>query len=245
MRFVNDRDAEDLVRGEIAPLITDQLAINEVNYDRLTVSRFGAHVQKYFLGFDTDSTTLQKMGAQEVMALADPEIRAGAFPASPVEPYNSILLEMMEHVANRAQIPTRDVTGKMVNLSAEALAAADAMQQRKLNAKRESFGESWEQLLRIGAQQSNIDFDDAAEALWLPTEIQSYQGKVDGITKLAASGVSIVDLIDDIPGWSEQRKQAAKKAAGEGADILGTLDALGSAGLIGRGDTGGDNSTRD
>ena len=37
VRFVNARDAEDLIVGEIAPLLTLQRAINAVNFDRLFV----------------------------------------------------------------------------------------------------------------------------------------------------------------------------------------------------------------
>jgi hypothetical protein len=40
--FVNARDAEDLIVGEIAPLLVLQRAINAVNFDRLLTSRFGA-----------------------------------------------------------------------------------------------------------------------------------------------------------------------------------------------------------
>src|SRR5690606_10147647 len=51
IRFLNDRDAEDKVRGEVRPLIQDQCAINAVNFDRLIVSRVGAFPQKYIIGW--------------------------------------------------------------------------------------------------------------------------------------------------------------------------------------------------
>ena len=51
MRYVNARDAEELVVGEVEPLITEQRAINVVNFDRMIVSRFGAFPQKYAIGW--------------------------------------------------------------------------------------------------------------------------------------------------------------------------------------------------
>src|SRR5690606_3413404 len=51
VRFVNARDAEDTVFGEVSPLIPQQRAINAVNFDRLVVSRFGAFPQKYAIGW--------------------------------------------------------------------------------------------------------------------------------------------------------------------------------------------------
>ena len=46
--------------------------------------------------------------------------------------YNAILEEIVQHIALRAGISLANVTGKLVNVSAEALAAAEANQQRKL-----------------------------------------------------------------------------------------------------------------
>lgn len=211
VRFINSRDAEDMVSGEIEPLIGLQKAINAVNFDRLVVSRFGAFPQRYAIGWAASSKDeLVKASMARLMAFDDEEIKVGSFPAASVDPYNSILEEMLTHVAMTAQIPI-SAFGKMANLSADALAMAEAPHQRKLIDKRGSFGESWEQMLRLLGDLNGLKVDAAAEVVWRDTEARAYGAVVDGITKLTASGVPIEVQLDDIPGWSQQRAKAARE----------------------------------
>jgi hypothetical protein len=93
VRFVANRDAEDVVVGEVHPLIRDQKAINAVNFDRLTVSRWGAFQQKYAIGWSAqDSAELARVSAQRLMSFDDENVKVGAFPASPLEPYNQLFV---------------------------------------------------------------------------------------------------------------------------------------------------------
>lgn len=234
VRFVNARDADDMIVGEIAPLILLQQAINSVNFDRLIVSRFGANPQRVITGWSAGATEVLKASAMRVWTFDDPDVRAQAFPAAAVEPYNSILEEMMQHVAMVAQISPSQVTGKMINVSAEALAAAEANQQRKLAAKRESFGESWEQVLRLAAEMTGDNPDDAAadtladagaEVVWRDTEARSFAAVVDGVTKLAGAGVPIEHLLPIVPGMTQQQIVAIKQQL-RGGDVRTLVDRL-------------------
>lgn len=215
VRFVNARDGERLVVGEIEPLIEQQRAINVVNFDRLVVSRFGAFPQRYAIGWaPSSSAELARASAQRLLAFEDSkdQVAVGAFPAASVEPYNSILGEMIRHVAMTAQIPPLTLTGDIENIAAEAAAMIEAPYQRKLTAKRESFGESWEQMLGLMAERAGLEVDDSAEVIWRDSESRSFGAVVDGITKLAAAGVPIETLLDDVPGWTQQQVEAARIA---------------------------------
>ncbi|MDM7488719.1 phage portal protein [Rhodococcus sp. CSLK01-03] len=211
VRFVNDRDADDLIVGEVEPLLVLQQAINSVNFDRLIVSRFGAFPQKVITGWTAEASEVLKASASRVWTFDDPDTKAFTLTAASVEGYNTLLAEMMEHVAMVAQISPSQVTGKMVNVSAEALAAAEANQQRKLAAKRESFGESWEQVLRLSAEMDGdtaTAADSSAEVVWRDTEARSFGAVVDGISKLSSAGVPIESLLSMIPGMSQQQIKA-------------------------------------
>jgi hypothetical protein len=233
VRFVNARDADDMIVGEIAPLVLLQQAINNVNFDRLLVSRFGANPQRVITGWAGSTAEVLKASAMRIWTFEDPDVKAQAFPAASVEPYNSILEEMLQHVAMVAQISPSQVTGKMINVSAEALAAAEANQQRKLAAKRESFGESWEQVLRLGAEMMGENPDAAeetmadagAEVVWRDTEARSFAAVVDGVTKLAAAGVPIEHLLSVIPGMTQQQIQGIKDAM-RGGQVNTLVDRL-------------------
>ena len=214
VRFVNKRDAEDVVVGEVLPLVRQQRALNAVNFDRLVVSRFGAFPQRYVIGWMASSgDELARVSMQRLLSFEDSaqDVKVGAFPAASVDGYNSIIEEMLTHVAMEAQIPL-SAFGKMANLAAEALAMAEAPHQRKLIEKRESFGESWEQLLRLSAQMRGETVSDDAEVEWRDSETRSFAQVVDGIVKLAQVGVPIEELLSEIPGWSKQRVDSAKAA---------------------------------
>lgn len=228
VRFVNERDAEDLVRGEVEPLIVLQKAINAVNLDRLIVSRFGAFPQKVISGWTAGRSEVLAASASRVWTFEDESVKATALPAASVEPYNSLITEMMEHVAMVAQISPSQVTGKMVNLSAEALAAGEANQQRKIKGKRDSFGESWEAVLRLGARidgDAETADDDNAEVVWRDTEARSFGAVVDGVGKLAAQGIPIDEMLTLIPGLSQQQISSIKGRVGSMAEVRSILEA--------------------
>ncbi|AEK09820.1 portal protein [Mycobacterium phage ShedlockHolmes] len=214
VRFINDRDADDMIVGEIEPLIGMQQAINYVNFDRLVVSRFGANPQRVITGWSGSKTEVLKASALRVWTFDDPEVKAQAFPAASLQPYNDVLNEMMQHVAMEAQINPSTITS-ISNVSADALAACEHNMQLKLANKRESFGESWEQVLRLSAamgDDAETADDAAAEVIWRDTEARSFATVVDGIVKLATAGVPIEFLLPLVPGMTQQQISAIKQA---------------------------------
>lgn len=225
-RFVNDRDAESLVVGEVEPLIPKQRAINSVNFDRLVVSRYGAFPQKYVIGWaPATESELVKASVQRLMAFDDDTVKAGAFPAAQVEPYNAILAEMLVDVAMDAMVPPFGLTGSYANLAADALAVIRAPYETKLRSKRASFGETWEQVLTVYAAMKGVSVPADAEVVWDSGEARSYAQVIDGISKLVPAGVPIEALLDDVPGWSQQRITAAQAAIRREAG-RSVLDAL-------------------
>lgn len=219
IRFVNDRDTEEVVVGEVSPLIVPQKALNVVNFDRLVVSRYGAFPQKYAIGWAAaDANELQKTSVARLMAFDDEDVKVGAFPAANVEGYNSILSDMKVHMAKTAKVSVGAVMDKADNVGADTIAALDANYQDKLGAKRRSFGESWEQYLQLKAALNDIVVPDDAEVIWDTTEARSFAQVVDGISKLTAADPSLLpELLQDIPGWNQQRVDAARSALRRGA----------------------------
>lgn len=222
VRFVNGRDADDMILGEIAPLIRLQQAINSVNFDRLLVSRFGAFPQRVISGWTGSPSEVLKASAKRVWTFDDADVSAQSFPPADMGNYNSVLAEMLEHVAMVAQISPAQVTGKLVNLSAEALAAAEANQQRKIAAKRDSFGESWEQVFRLAATitgDSAGSTDSESEVVWRDTEARTFAAIVDGVVKLASAGIPIEELLAWIPGVTQQQVTAIRDKISTAAEL--------------------------
>jgi hypothetical protein len=232
VRFVNKRDDEELVVGEVEPLIVDQRAINTVNFDRLVVSRFGAFKQKYAIGWaPATAEELAKSSVARLMSFADENVKVGTFDASDPDSYTKLLQDMKAQVALSAQVPIVTVLGSLTNVGAETVAIADGSYSRKLKDKRGSLGESWEQLLRLMGADEEIKVDDAAEVVWVNTDARSFQAVVDGISKLVAAGVPIEVLVDEIPGWTKQRADQARAAIRRqaGRAVTQVIAAAGSA----------------
>lgn len=219
VRYVNRPDSEDLIEGEIERLITDQRAINEVNFARLLVSRYGAHPQNVISGWTGTRHQLLATAVNKTWTFKEPDVRATRLEGASLEPYNSLIEKLEEHVARRAQISPTYVMSGMVNLSADALAAAERNQQRKLGAMRESNGESHEQLLQLSAGMdgdAETATDESAECIWKDTEARSFGAMTDGIFKIGQAlkdGLPIEPLLPLIPGLTQQMISALKSAA--------------------------------
>ncbi|MBF6187999.1 phage portal protein [Nocardia farcinica] len=214
VRFVNDRDADDQIVGEIAPLIQDQQAINAVNFDRLIVSRFGAFPQKVISGWSGTESEVLAASARRVWTFEEPDVSATSLPAASISGYTELLESMKAAVYEKAGLSAAK-NGKLINLSAEALALAGKDENEKLIDKRESFGESWEQVLRLDAEMdgdAETAFDSGAEVVWRDTEARSFAQVVDGVTKLAQQGVPVESMLSMIPGMTQQQIRGVQEA---------------------------------
>jgi hypothetical protein len=216
VRYLDRRDPDDLVLGEVSPLINDQREINEVNFDRLIVARFGAFPQKVITGWAGTNEETLAASAKKVWAFDDDQVKAWTLNPASLEPYNGLIESLEQHVASRAQISPMYVTTKFINVGADAVAAGESNQQRKLMLMRDSFGESHEQLLGLALRMAGEPFDDSAEVVWRDTEARNFGIIADGIIKIAqalATGAPVEPLLPLVPGVTQQMVTAMKKAA--------------------------------
>ncbi|MDR0436375.1 MAG: phage portal protein [Propionibacteriaceae bacterium] len=218
VKFTNDLDADgNHTVGEVEPLLKVQQAMNSVNFNRLTAARFAAFNQVVTVGWDTDGEQLITASSATWVNLPvdknDFDLRN--IPATPLAPFNELLEEMKEYVALLAAIPLYQATGNLSNVSTETAAMVEAAYQRKLDLKRESFGESWELVLRLAAEMDGVDVpSEATEVVWRETTSRSFGAVVDGITKIAnlqpAQAEMLIELLDMVPGMTQQRLGAIR-----------------------------------
>jgi len=214
VRFVNDMDDDGNVVSEVTALMPLQRAVNETEFNAAVIEKFGAFPQRYAIGWraESDAQALEA-SVKRLWTFEDQNVKVGELTAAALAPYMARQRDTMQHAAMLAQIPPQQLIGDMTNLSADALAAAEAAQQRKLGLKRESLGESWEQVLRLAAELAGVGgVDESAEVVWKDTETRSYAAVADGIAKLARGGVPIAELVEDIPGMTQQRVERMQAA---------------------------------
>jgi hypothetical protein len=241
VRYCNRRDSERIVEGEIDRLIPAQRVINEVNFDRMIVARFGAFPQKVIAGWTGNSAEVMAASARKVWAFDDETVKVSQLPAATLDPYNTLIDKLEQHVASRAQISPLYITGALVNVSSDTIAAAEANQQRKLLAMRESYGESHEQLLALSRKMSGRgDADVAAEVVWRDTEARAFGVIADGVIKVAQAiqtGAPIMPLLSLLPGVTPAMVAAMQKQAAASVQqqtVTGLVQGLGAAAAAAR-----------
>lgn len=213
VQFVDETSDEGhKAEGVVEPLIDLNRAMNQVNFDRLTVARYGAHDQKLIIGWTAPKDRLAKLSSAHIGAIDEhpDDVRVDRWQASPLAPYNELIREMREQVALEGAIPLW-AAGSISNVSTDTAAMIEQAHQRELQIKRESYGESWELVIRLGVSMSGAPAPSQdAETIWRETQARAFGAVVDGITKLAsvpadAAGVPLEEMLDLIPGMTQQR----------------------------------------
>ena len=214
VKFPNERIADDCDPvGEVEPLIPLQKSINGVNFERLVASRFSVFNQKVIIGWTAPRDQVLKASNSRVWTFDDhpSDVKVETLPASPITPYNELLKELKEQVALEASIPIYQATGSVANVSENTVAMVDKAYESKLSVKKDLLGEAWETVLRLAvAMTGGAEPSESAEVIWRDTRARSMSVVVDGVQKLAAQGVPIEDLIDLVPGISQQRADAIR-----------------------------------
>lgn len=227
VRFRNLDDLEDEVTGEIAPLIPLQDQIDFTTFDLMVAQHFTAFRQRYIMGWlaPTENEKV-KASASRLLTFEDPDVKVGEFGQTDLSGYLDSRESTLQHLATISQTPPHYLLGKLVNLSAEALAAAEAGQRRKIAEREVLFGEAWEQTIALAAGLEGLETSDSAQVRWRDTEARALASTVDALGKMAQMlNVPPQVLWEKIPGWTQQDVERAKAVA-QSADSLGSLTAL-------------------
>ena len=212
VRFVDadDLDATDdiddakneILLGQVAPMMNLQDQIDLTSFNLLTAQHYGAFRQRYIIGWTSeDEDKRVKMGAARLMTFDDiPEnVKVGEFGQTDLKGYIDSREAALKYAATISQTPVHELIGELVNLSAEALRAAEAGKDRKVAERKTSFGESWEQVFQLVG-----DVPDDAEVRWRDTSAQAFGATVDALGKLAALlGIPPRGLWERVPGVTD------------------------------------------
>lgn len=217
VRFANQIDLDGRVIGEVEPFIPAAQRINKTAYDRLLAQHFNSWKVKTVTGMDLPTAKVAgdevvdqeaaermklKLAQEDILVGEDPDTRFGVLDATALEPFVASWRSDIEALAAVSQTPTHALTGQMVNMSAEALAAARGPLMQKVHERQMNAGDAWAQVLRIGAELSGDDREDSAiRVTWQDMEIRSLSQAADALGKIAQMlGVPKTGLWGLIPG---------------------------------------------
>ena len=235
VRYLNSSDLDDgCAQGAVEPLIVLQDQLNATTFNLLMAQQYSAFRQRWVSGMapplDEDGNPIAPFRAR-VDALwnaESPDTKFGEFSQTDLGGYLESRESTIRYIATVSQTPPHHLLGQMVNLSAEALAAAESGLQRKITERKSTFGEAHEQTLRLAglaAGDMAAWGDTAAQIVWRDTEARSLAQTVDALGKLTQMlGVPAEELWERVPGVTQTDVDRWKAALAR-QDPLDRLDA--------------------
>lgn len=236
VRFVNSDDLDgDGVIGEVEPLIDAQDQLNMTTFNLLMAQQYAAFRQRWVTGMapplDDDGNPIEPFRSRVdgLFVAEDADTKFGEFGQTDLKGYLDSREATIRHISTLSQVPPYHLLGQMVNLSAEALAAARDGLDRKIDERESLFGEGWEQTLRLAGLASGDGKaweDTAAQVVWRDTSARSLAQTVDALGKLVTMlGVPPQELWEKIPGVTQTDVERWKSTAAQG-DAMGRLNGI-------------------
>jgi hypothetical protein len=249
VQYANTTDLDGRNTGEVQPFIPLAKRIDQSLFDRLIVQRFGAWKVRFITGLQRPQgmtehqyqTELMKMKINDFLVATSDKTSFGTLNETQLDGFIKAREADIRDYAAVSQIPPYMLLGLSANMQAESLAAARSALMAKSAERKESFGESHEQLFRLTAKQTG-DMEMARafdlESRWRDTEVRPLSQAADALGKLAAQvGVPLEMLWSMIPNWTDADVQRAKELVNSGGfdSLVGELEKqlAGNAGIEG------------
>lgn len=223
VRYANMLDLDGRAVGEVEPFIDLAARIDKTIFDRLMTQHYASWKVRTVAGMaipDTEeqqNASLLKLRQDDILWAEDPDTKFGTLDASSLEPFIGAAKSDIQALAAASQTPTHNLTGDMVNLSAEALAAARASLTQKVYERQKSFGKSHAQTLRLAATlegNTAAAADFTARVSWQDMSVRSLSQAVDAYGKAAQMlGVPEQALWRFIPGVEQADLDEWRKLA--------------------------------
>ncbi|MEU5950336.1 phage portal protein [Micromonospora sp. NPDC047465] len=218
-----------MVTGQVAPLIPLQDQINLTSFSLRAAEWYSAFRQRWIAGWTPPSSDAKMRAAASQMWTFEEhpdDIALGEFSQTELRGYLESRESGMKYAATLSQTPVHELTGQLVNLSAEALAAAEIGRERKADERQTGLGASHLQTMEVVAAMMGEPLPDDTQVVWRDTSARAFGAVVDGLGKLAQMlGIPPQELWDRVPGATAQDVRRWKTTAAQG-DALGNLTAL-------------------
>lgn len=199
VRYLNEADLDGYSTGEVESMVTVASRIDKTDYDRLLAQHHNSWKVKTATGiddllppenpdepFDPDRAKLI-IEHDTVLATASEHATFGTLDETSLDGFIAAHDSDVESFAAAAQLPAY-LFGKLSNVSADTLAAANWPMMQKLFERQQTFGDAHNQLMRLAA---HIEGDAAgaadftASVTWQDPAVRSLAQAADAYGKIA------------------------------------------------------------
>lgn len=193
--------------SDVTGVIAMQNAVNLLWAHLFTASDFAALPQRLVLGADAPKIpvldenavqvgervmSLDTLHEKRVLFIPDPDAKIAEWSPANLAVYSDAIESAVGHMAAQTRTPQHYLIGKMANMSADALKAAETGLVKKTEEKQLYFGEAIREMHRLTAlAQGNEAKAKAARSgtpVWKDAEMRSEAQLVDSLQKLEAVG---------------------------------------------------------
>lgn len=229
IRYSNQIDLEGRTPGEVEPFIGAAKRINKTDYDRMLVQHYNSWKIRTATGMEkpndeAEGERLKLLLRQSDILTGEEGVQFGTLDETPLDGFIKAKESDVESLAAVSQTPAHSLTGKMINLSADAITEARAMLDLKAGERKIGFGDSHCQTLRLashieGRERDAQDFTLAIQ--WADLGSRSMAQAADALGKMATMlGIPVEMLWDRIPGVTSEDVKVWKdfKQANPSAD---------------------------
>lgn len=217
-----DLDADTDCIGEVEPLISLQDQVNFHTFNELLAEQFAAFKQRWVTGMiPVDEKGRQatpfKPGSDRLWVSENNDTKFGEFSETNLGAISATREDTIRHMATISQLPPYHLLGSLINLSADALAAANNGMDRKIEQLKEILGDPYRNVFRLISKASGDDDgwqDLYGSVLWRDTSSRSFASTMDGLGKATQMlGIPAEELWQRMPGATLEDVAIWKQAA--------------------------------
>ncbi|MEX2408859.1 MAG: phage portal protein [Rhodovibrionaceae bacterium] len=228
VRYSDTNDLDDPTTGIVEPFIPLQDQINMTTFDLLVAQHYGAFKQRWIIGWLAESEEKRLKASASTLFTVDEsptDVQIGEWAETNLDGYIKSREATLKHLATVSQTPAHELIGEMVNISADALVAAESSKQRAIEENKRVIGEAHEQTLNLAGEMIGVVPDSEAFVRWQDSEARSLAQTVDALGKavslLGIPPQALWDRVADAMGVSQQEVEGWRAMAQSGDAFAG------------------------
>jgi hypothetical protein len=219
--LVNSPDLMDGGCSDLDSAIPIQDAVNKYCLDMQVSSEFHAYPQRWATGWEravaddghelTAREVELQMAATRLVRAESHETAFGSFSAGDVNNYILPIELYIDHLAAQTQTPVYYLKGKLANLSADAMHAADQGLVDRCKGKILTYSDPWEEFMRVCFLAVNDQkHAQSAEVIWADPESKSLAVVVQAAVQMRQALNVPIEMAWEMLGWSPQKIRQAR-----------------------------------
>jgi hypothetical protein len=239
------RTRPDLLGGyasEMAGLEPIADRINKTLFDRLLAQEFMAFPQRWVTGIDVPVNPNTGEPREPFDAAVDriwtstsPDTQMGQFPAANLQSYLDAVTSDVQALATQSRTPPHYLVAGMGQFpSGESVRATEYGLTRKCQARQQSYGDGWQNVLHLCALtvgNEKLIADDELNVVWADVEARSEGEVVDALLKMGSLNVPPQALWQrwgaspaEIAEWTKLLAAKNNVKPGQSVNILPSVD---------------------